>query len=365
MSESTLSSRITAVRKAVGDSGEQQALIRTIARKGIRFVGEVSERAPGSAPAASASAVQPSPAVAAPLRQEIHFCTASDGVRIAYAEVGQGPATGQDRQLAQSSRIRLGEPGLEPAAARDRGRTPTDPLRRARQRTVRLGRRRTSRSKPSCATLKPSSKPSASSDSRCSACRKDAPYRSPTRCVTRSASAGSSCTAVRARAAHARLAARDRAKRRHAHADARGLGEGKPAVPADLHLAFIPGGTAEQMQWFNDLQRNTASPENAMRDLRWRSTRSTSPICCRRCSVPTLVLALPRRCGAAVRRRAPPRSRYSGRALRRARGQQPRAAARASRPGAGWSRKCGIFFNPEAQETVSSCGEYGIIRVPG
>ena len=36
VSESTLSSRITAVRKAIGDSGEQQALIRTAARKGIR-----------------------------------------------------------------------------------------------------------------------------------------------------------------------------------------------------------------------------------------------------------------------------------------------------------------------------------------
>ena len=28
---------------------------------------------------------------------------------------------------------------------------------------------------------------------------------------------------------------------------------------------FIPGATAEQMQWFNDLQRMTASPENAVR----------------------------------------------------------------------------------------------------
>src|SRR5882672_9793587 len=43
VSESTLTSRINAVRRAVGDSGEQQRLIRTIARKGIRFVGEVSE----------------------------------------------------------------------------------------------------------------------------------------------------------------------------------------------------------------------------------------------------------------------------------------------------------------------------------
>ena len=41
LSESTLTSRITAARQAIGDSGDQQRLIRTVARKGIRFVGEV------------------------------------------------------------------------------------------------------------------------------------------------------------------------------------------------------------------------------------------------------------------------------------------------------------------------------------
>jgi TolB-like protein/DNA-binding winged helix-turn-helix (wHTH) protein len=41
ISDSTLTSRITAARKAVGDSGEQQSLIKTYARKGFRFVGEV------------------------------------------------------------------------------------------------------------------------------------------------------------------------------------------------------------------------------------------------------------------------------------------------------------------------------------
>jgi TolB-like protein/tetratricopeptide (TPR) repeat protein len=43
VSESTLRSHINAVRKAVGDSGERQSLIRTVARKGFRFVGEVRE----------------------------------------------------------------------------------------------------------------------------------------------------------------------------------------------------------------------------------------------------------------------------------------------------------------------------------
>lgn len=41
VSDSTLTSRITAARQAIGDSGGGQRLIRTISRKGIRFIGEV------------------------------------------------------------------------------------------------------------------------------------------------------------------------------------------------------------------------------------------------------------------------------------------------------------------------------------
>jgi TolB-like protein len=43
VSEATLSSRINAARCALHDSGEEQRLIRTIQRKGIRFVGDVRE----------------------------------------------------------------------------------------------------------------------------------------------------------------------------------------------------------------------------------------------------------------------------------------------------------------------------------
>jgi TolB-like protein len=41
VSDSTLATRIHAARRAVGDSGEEQRLIRTVARRGIRFVGDV------------------------------------------------------------------------------------------------------------------------------------------------------------------------------------------------------------------------------------------------------------------------------------------------------------------------------------
>lgn len=50
VSESTLTSHVNAVRTAIGDSGEEQRLVRTVARKGYRFVGEVSETKPRGLP---------------------------------------------------------------------------------------------------------------------------------------------------------------------------------------------------------------------------------------------------------------------------------------------------------------------------
>jgi TolB-like protein len=47
VSESTLTSRINATRTAIGDNGKEQKLIRTVARKGIRFVGIVHEEPTG------------------------------------------------------------------------------------------------------------------------------------------------------------------------------------------------------------------------------------------------------------------------------------------------------------------------------
>jgi TolB-like protein len=51
VSDSTLTSRINAARNAVGDSGEDKKLIRTIARKGFRFIGAVRIQPNGDEPA--------------------------------------------------------------------------------------------------------------------------------------------------------------------------------------------------------------------------------------------------------------------------------------------------------------------------
>jgi TolB-like protein len=44
VSEATIATRMNAVRRAIGDSGERQQFIRTIARKGYRFIGDVHAR---------------------------------------------------------------------------------------------------------------------------------------------------------------------------------------------------------------------------------------------------------------------------------------------------------------------------------
>ncbi|HET6605764.1 MAG TPA: transcriptional regulator, partial [Rhodopila sp.] len=43
VSESALTTRLNAARRALGDDGTAQRLIRTFNRKGVRFMGEVTE----------------------------------------------------------------------------------------------------------------------------------------------------------------------------------------------------------------------------------------------------------------------------------------------------------------------------------
>jgi len=56
VSDSALTSAINAARSAVGDSGEAQRLIKTLPRKGVRFVGAVREEDSGAGPASSSAA---------------------------------------------------------------------------------------------------------------------------------------------------------------------------------------------------------------------------------------------------------------------------------------------------------------------
>ena len=82
--ESALTTRIKEARRAVGDDGATQAVIRTAHGRGYQFVPEVDVEMPDTGLA---------PAVADPptLEQKIRFCTTNDGVRLGYATIGDGP----------------------------------------------------------------------------------------------------------------------------------------------------------------------------------------------------------------------------------------------------------------------------------
>lgn len=77
VSDSALTGCLRDVRRAVGDTGADQAVIRTIARRGYQFVAALD--------------AEPREQSKADPGQHIRFVTAHDGVRIAYAQVGSGP----------------------------------------------------------------------------------------------------------------------------------------------------------------------------------------------------------------------------------------------------------------------------------
>ena len=86
----TLNSRIKHARQAVGDDGSAQCVIRTVHGLGFRIVAHVAERSAD----ADVERVPTDPRTPGPpdrLSQHIRFCTADDGVRIAYATSGTGP----------------------------------------------------------------------------------------------------------------------------------------------------------------------------------------------------------------------------------------------------------------------------------
>jgi pimeloyl-ACP methyl ester carboxylesterase/DNA-binding winged helix-turn-helix (wHTH) protein len=85
VSEATINSRIAAARQAIDDDGKAQSLIKTIQRRGFRFVGTVQTLDRGDV-----SHTLPPTIAGSRLEQDIRYCRAKDGVRIAYARTGNG-----------------------------------------------------------------------------------------------------------------------------------------------------------------------------------------------------------------------------------------------------------------------------------
>jgi len=82
VSDATISARINAARKAVGDDGKAQAIIKTVHGRGFRMIADVSEVRKTGAETAAGDDVG---------RQRIRYARSAHGARIAFARSGDGP----------------------------------------------------------------------------------------------------------------------------------------------------------------------------------------------------------------------------------------------------------------------------------
>ena len=83
VSDAAISSRIKTARQAIGDTGKDQAFIRTIHGRGFRFVAQVSPQSPGAPAGAAERPLSPHP--------DTKYARSGD-VHIAYQIFGDGPA---------------------------------------------------------------------------------------------------------------------------------------------------------------------------------------------------------------------------------------------------------------------------------
>ena len=262
ISDDTLTSRVGAARRAIGDTGADQRLIRTVTRRGFRFVGEVREERNAS----STPVVVRSPhADPSSLQQNVTFCHTSDGVHLAVASVGSGTPLVKAANWLNHLEFDWQSPVWSPTLTRLA----------AGCRIVRYDGRGLGLSDWDVADL--------SFD----ACVRDLETVVDTLGLERfpllgisGGAALSIAYAVRhpdrvshlvliggfahgwfKRGSAAEIAQREALITLIRH----GWGRDNPAFHELFTSLFVPGGTPEQHQWFRDLQRVTVSAENAVR----------------------------------------------------------------------------------------------------
>jgi len=267
VSESTLASRINAARQALGDSGETQRLIKTIQRKGIRFIGEAREE---TAAAVSTGGERiASPAVsAAKAAQDVTFCQAADGVHLAVASSGSGLPVVKAANWLNHIEYDWQSPVWSPLIS----------LLSDKFRLVRYDERGNGLSDWNAADISFDAfvrdleavvdglgleRFALLGISQGAAVSIAYATRHPER-VSRLVLCGGYARGWRQRGVAVDIAQREALETLARH----GWGQDNPAFRQVFTSLFIPGGTPEQMQWFNDLQRVSTSPENAARLMR-------------------------------------------------------------------------------------------------
>ena len=86
VTQSAVNARLRDARRAIGDSGDRQALIETFHGRGYQFIGEVSEVDTETARSSSKTGSS----IGLQQQSPVRFSQASDGVSVAHAEVGAG-----------------------------------------------------------------------------------------------------------------------------------------------------------------------------------------------------------------------------------------------------------------------------------
>lgn len=254
VSEATLTSRIGAARRAIGDSGGEQTYLQTIARRGFRFVGKVREEATEKPSVASQAA-----------SQKVTFCRTPDAVHLAVATSGEGPllvkATNWLSHLEYDWRSPVWAPLLEHLAERFR--------------VVRYDGRGLG--------LSDSNVPDLSFDAYVRDLETVVDSFGLERFALLGISGGAAVSIAYAarhpehvsrlvlfagfahgwfkRGSAAEIAQREAliAMIRH------GWGQDNPAFHRIFTSLFVPGGTLEQHRWFEELQRISVTPDNAVR----------------------------------------------------------------------------------------------------
>jgi DNA-binding winged helix-turn-helix (wHTH) protein/alpha-beta hydrolase superfamily lysophospholipase len=289
VSESTLSNRINAARRALGDSGEQQQYIKTIARRGLRFIGEVREEQPETARATPRIATASEPVRSTPSPQEVTFCRAVDGVNLAVATSGSGLPVVKTANWMNHLEFDWQSPVWSPLMS----------LLSERIRLVRYDERGTGLSDWDVQNI------SFEAFVRDLETVVDAlglerfalfgisqgagvsiayATRHPER-VSRLVLLGGFATGWRIRGSEKLINQLEALLTLVQH----GWGQDNPAFRQVFTSLFVPGATDEETKWWNDLQRESTSPENAIRLINEFGMIDVSDLL-PRVKAPTLVL---------------------------------------------------------------------------
>jgi pimeloyl-ACP methyl ester carboxylesterase/DNA-binding winged helix-turn-helix (wHTH) protein len=291
VSDATVSSRIKSARQAISDTGERQEFIRTVSRRGLRFVGDVRDisrqesqqaaPAPGAAQATSATHARP--------HQEVTFCRTADGVTLAVATSGHGPPIVKTANWLNHIEFDWQSPVWSPLLG----------VLSSQRRLIRYDERGTGLSDWNASPISFEAfvrDLEAVVDSlgldrfALFGISQGAPIsiayatRHPER-VSRLVLFGGYLQGWRRRGTPEQIAQRATML----SLVPQGWGQDNPAFRQLFTSVFIPDATLEEMHWFNDMQRVSTSPENAVRLIEVFGDIEISDLL-PRVATPTLVL---------------------------------------------------------------------------